>query len=129
MRSIRPIHNLLTLLAVGVLGTVLAGCSTAPRKSPDVADDIRHGLDQAGLKDVAVSQDRDKGVVTLGGHVPADGDKAEADPIGKSAAGGHGGANKVAGPPPARGSEARDVNADLDKAIEKNLDAALIERR
>ena len=129
MRSIRPIHNLLTLLAVGVLGTVLAGCSTAPRKSPDVADDIRHGLDQAGLKYVSVSQDRDKGVVTLGGHVPADGDKAQAESIAKSAADGQVVANQVAVTPPGGGSEARDVNADLDKAIEKNLDAALIERR
>jgi osmotically-inducible protein OsmY len=38
-------------------------------------------------------------------------------------------ANQVAVTPPGGGSEARDVNADLDKAIEKNLDAALIERR
>jgi osmotically-inducible protein OsmY len=129
MRSIRPIHNLLTLLAVGALAAVMGGCSTSPRKSPDVADDIRHGLDQAGLKDVSVSQDRDKGVVTLGGHVPADGDKAQAESIAKSAAGGQVVANQVAVTPPGSGSEARDVNADLDKAIEKNLDAALIERR
>ena len=29
----------------------------------------RTSLDQAGFKDVSVSQDRDKGVVTLSGHV------------------------------------------------------------
>ncbi|MBK5295295.1 MAG: hypothetical protein JJE04_26910 [Acidobacteriia bacterium] len=34
-------------------------------------DSIRSSLDQAGFKDVSVKQDRDKGVVTLGGHVPA----------------------------------------------------------
>jgi hyperosmotically inducible periplasmic protein len=129
MRSIRPIHNLLTLLAVGALAAVMGGCSTAPRKSPDVAGDIRGALDQAGLKDVSVSQDRDKGVVTLGGHVPADGDKAQAESIARSAAAGQVVANQVAVTPPGGGSEARDVNADLDKAIEKNLDAALIERR
>jgi osmotically-inducible protein OsmY len=30
---------------------------------------------------VSVSQDRDKGVVTLGGHVAADGDKSQAESI------------------------------------------------
>src|SRR6202049_5166075 len=116
------------LIILFTLSTVLAGCS-GTTKSPDVSDSIRKSLDQAGLKDVSVSQDRDKGVVTLGGHVPADGDKAQAESIAKSAAGGQVVANQVAVTPPGSGSEARDVNADLDKAIEKNLDAALIERR
>src|ERR1700676_3057199 len=93
MRSIRPIHNLLTLLAVGALAAVMGGCSTAPRKSPDVAGDIRGALDQAGLKDVSVSQDRDKGVITLSGHVPADGDKAQGASIDTSAAGAKEGRN------------------------------------
>lgn len=128
MRSSRPIHNLWTVLAVATLAAV-AGCSTAPRKSPDVAGDVRHALDQAGLKDVSVSQDRDKGVVTLTGHVPADGDKAQAESVAKSAAGGQVVANEIAVTPPGSGSESRDVNADLDKAIEKNLDATLIQRR
>jgi len=33
-------------------------------------------LDQANLKSVSIIQDRDKGVVTLGGQVTADADKA-----------------------------------------------------
>ena len=61
-------HKLgLSLLALLVVVT-LVGCSTST-KSRDVSDSIRKSLDQAGLKDVTVSQDRDKGVVTLGGHV------------------------------------------------------------
>jgi osmotically-inducible protein OsmY len=51
---------------------------------PDVSDRIRKSLDQAGLKDVTVSQDRDKGVVTLAGNVAADGDKAQAESIDKN---------------------------------------------
>jgi hypothetical protein len=47
-------------------------------KSPDVSDAIRKSLDQAGLKDVSVAQDREKGVVTLAGHVAAEGDKSQA---------------------------------------------------
>jgi len=115
---------LLTLLIVGTL----AGCS-GTRKSPDVSDSIRKSLDQAGLQDVSVSQDRDKGVVTLGGHIPSDGDKAHAESIAKSIAGGQVVSNQIALIPPAVESEAKTVNADLDKGIEKNLDAALIQHR
>jgi hypothetical protein len=42
----------------------LAGCSSTP-KSPDVSDNIRKSLDESNLKDVSVSQDREKGVVTF----------------------------------------------------------------
>ena len=58
----------LSLLALLVVVT-LVGCSGTARQSPDVSDSIRKSLDQAGLKDVSVSQDRGKDVVTLGGHV------------------------------------------------------------
>lgn len=57
----------LALLAVVVFGT-LVGCSTTSTKTADVSDSIRTSLDRAGFKDVSVSQDRDKGVVTLGYH-------------------------------------------------------------
>ena len=67
---------MLTLLAIGIL----AGCSTTSAKSPDVSDSIRKSLDQAGLKDVSVTQDRDKGIVTLGGQVASANDKAQPSP-------------------------------------------------
>ena len=57
----------------------LVGCSPASTKAAVVADSNRASLDQAGLKDVSASQDRDKGVVTLEGHVAADGDKSKAE--------------------------------------------------
>jgi hyperosmotically inducible periplasmic protein len=115
----------LASLALLVAGT-LAGCSSTT-KSPDVADSIRKSLDNANLKDVSVSQDRDKGVVTLGGHVAADADKAQAESIAKSLAGTQVVANQIAVTPPGAASEAKAVNSDLDKAIDKNLDAALIQ--
>jgi hypothetical protein len=37
----------------------------ASAKSPDVSDNIRNSLDQAGFKNISVKEDRDKGVVTL----------------------------------------------------------------
>src|SRR6185437_6535694 len=82
---------------------MLAGCSQAA-KSPDVSSDIRRALDQAGFKKVSVDQDRDKGVVTLGGHVEADADKAAAEALAKSMAGGEVVADQIAVLP--RGAEA-----------------------
>ena len=35
----------------------IAGCSNMHDKYPDVSSQIRNSLDQAGLKDVSVSQD------------------------------------------------------------------------
>ena len=61
MKSITDWKALLPMAAVGIL----AACSQT-MKSPDVSDNIRKSLDQAGLKKVSVKQDRDKGVVTLG---------------------------------------------------------------
>jgi osmotically-inducible protein OsmY len=118
----------LSLLALLVIVTIV-GCSGTARQSPDVSDSIRKSLDQAGLKDVSVSQDRDKGVVTLGGHVAADGDKSQAESIAKSIATGQVVGNQIAVMPPGVESEAKAVNSDLDKAIEKNLDAALIQNK
>jgi hyperosmotically inducible protein len=107
----------------------LAACTRASEKSPDVSDVIRRSLDQEGLKDVSVSQDRDKGVVTLAGNVATEGDKAQADSIAKSSAGGQVVANQIAVLPPGAESDAKTVNSDLDKAIDKNLDAALLKNR
>ena len=125
MRQFMLSISLLTLLTVGTL----AGCSSEPAKSADVADNIRKSLDQSGLKDVKVSQDRAKGVVTLDGQVPSDMDKSQAETIAKSIAVGQVVADQIAVIPPAAASEAKAVNLDLDKGIEKNLDAALIQNR
>jgi hyperosmotically inducible periplasmic protein len=124
MKAVRLLVSLVTLLIVGTL----AGCS-GTTKSPDVSDTIRKSLDQASLKDVSVTQDRDKGVVTLGGRVASDGDKSQAESIAKSIAGGQIVSNQIGVIPPAVESEAKTVNSDLDKGIEKNLDAALIQHR
>ena len=120
-------HKLcLTLLSLFV-AVLLVGCHGTAGKSPDVSDSIRKSLDQAGLKDVSVSQDRDKGIVTLGGHVAADADKAQAESIAKSLAAGQVVADQIAVMPPGGESAARAMNSDLDTGIEKNLDAALIQ--
>jgi osmotically-inducible protein OsmY len=124
----KTFKSCLSLLVVAVVGT-LVGCSSASTKAPDVSASIRTSLDQAGLKDVSLTQDRDKGVVTLGGHVAADDDKSRAESIARSLAGNQVVANQIAVIPPGAESAARAMNSDLDKGIESNLDAALISEK
>ena len=127
MKSNRSIA--LAILPAALMGALIAGCSTES-KSPDVTDRVRTSLSQnPGLKDVTVSEDRDKGVVTLAGNVASDSDKAQAESIVKSAAGALVVADQIAVRPPGNESMAKDVDADLDKAIAKNLDAALLRNR
>jgi osmotically-inducible protein OsmY len=125
MKTFKPCSSLLALLVI----VTLAGCHTSGPQSPDVADSLRKSLDQAGLKDVTITQDRDKGIVTLGGHVPSDADKTQAETIAKGIAPGQVVADQIVVTPPGGESDARAVNADFDKAIEKNLDAALIQNK
>jgi hyperosmotically inducible protein len=109
------------LLAAGLL----TGCSNATQ-TPAVADSVSKSLTQAGLKDVSVSQDRDKGVVTLTGHVANDAQKAQAQQIAQSLAPNQVVANEVAILPANDASTTKTLYADLDKGISSNLDAALI---
>ncbi len=125
MKILKLSVTLLTLLVVGTL----IGCSRTSTESPEVSDSIRKSLDEAGLKAVSVNQDRDKGVITLGGQVASEGDKSQAESIAKSLAGGQVVADQIAVVPLGNESDAKAVNSDLDKGIEKNLDAALIQNK
>jgi len=121
----KTIKFFFVLLAIGIM----VGCSAAPTKSPDVSDSIRKSLDQAGLKSVAVSQDRAKGIVTLSGQVASENDKLQAESLAKSLAGTQVVADQIAVIPVGGEKDARAVNSDLDKGIEENLDAALIQNK
>lgn len=123
MKAFKPCLSLLALVVIGAL----AGCSTKSTKAAEVSGGIRTSLDKVGLKDVSVTQDRDKGVVTLGGHVAADGDKSQAQSIATSLAGAEVVSNQIAVIPPGAEHDARNIDSDLDKGIEGNLDAALIQ--
>ena len=125
MRSNILCGAVLTMVAVGSW----SGCSSAPTKSADVTDTIRRSLDQAGLKDVSVSQDRDKGVVTLTGTTTSEADKAQAESISRSIAGDQVIADQIAVRPPGGESVAKKVDSDLDEGIGKNFDAVLIQHK
>lgn len=122
--------KLLASLSTAVLMLCsFTACSRPADKSPDVSRAIRQSLDQAGLNDVSVSQDRDKGVVTLGGHVVTEDSKSQADSIAKAMAGGQVVANQVAVIPRGVESDAKTINSDIDKGIDRNLHAALVASR
>src|SRR5580692_5986729 len=123
MKTLKLSVSTLAFFVVGIL----SGCSGTSAKSPYVSDSIRTSLNQAGFKDVSIRQDLDKGVVTLGGHVAAGADKSQAEAIARSFAGAQVVADQIAVVPPGVESDAKAVNSDLDKGIEKNLDAALIQ--
>ena len=125
MKNMKLLVILLALFAI----EAVIGCSMFSTKSPDVLASIRKSLDQAGLKNVSVSQDRDKGIVTLGGQVASDDQKAQADSLAKSFAGTQVVADQIAVLPAGGESAAKAVNSDLDQGIEKNLDAALIQNK
>jgi len=122
MKTISLSVSLFALLAAGILG----GC-TGTAASPDVSGSIRKSLDEAGIKDVSVSQDRDKGIVTLSGQVVSENYKSQAENIAKSLAGAQVVADQIAVVPVGVEKEAKAMNSDLDSGIEKNLDAALIQ--
>ena len=125
MTAFRSSVAMLALIAVGTM----VGCAAATQKSPDVSDSIRSALDSAGLESVSVSQDRDKGIVTLEGQVASDSAKAQAESLAKSLAGSQVVANQIAVIPVGGEADAKALNADLDKGIEFNLDAALIQNK
>ncbi len=125
MKNAKLLVLSLTLLAIGTVG----GCSRFSSKAPTVSDNIRKALDQAGLKDVTVNEDRDKGVVTLGGEVAGQTDKSQAESLAKSFAGGEVVADQVAVIPRGAEKETKAMDSDLDQGIEKNLDASLIENQ
>jgi hyperosmotically inducible protein len=125
MKTHRVSLATVSLLAI----STFAGCFGSTTKSPDVADNVRRSLDQAGLKDVSVSQDRDKGIVTLSGHVGSEYDKSQAESLTKALAGEQVVADQIAVIPRGAERDAKAVISDLDSGIEKNLDAALIQNR
>jgi len=128
MRSFKMSPLLLVLVLVVVAGAIFAvtQLDRSP-KSADVAGNIRHAISQSGLKDVSTSQDREKGVVTLGGHVTSDNDKLRAESIARSVAGQQVISNQIEVLPPGLESDARKVNSALDKGISSNMEAALIQ--
>jgi len=113
-------------LAISLTISLTTACSERP-KAPDIANDIRHALDQAGLNEVSVSQDREKSVVTLTGKVATDDDKGRAESIARSIAGAQVVSNEIGVRPAGEEGTAKKIDSDVDSGIDKNLEAMLLQ--
>jgi len=113
---------------VAVLGLILGGamafvgCSSA---HPDEKDAVNNALTANQLGVVSVSQDRDKGVITLTGDVETAEKKQQAETVAKQAAPDYTIENQVGVRPIGDESQAKAVDSALDSGIEDNYKAAL----
>ncbi len=119
-RSPRPL-----LLGAAVLlssARVIAGCNKASH--PDEKAAVNNSLNSNNLSAVSVSQDRDKGVITLSGNVDSADAKSQAETLAMSAAPDYTIANEI-GVRPAQAANAGSVASNLDSAIEDNFKASI----
>jgi hypothetical protein len=109
-----------------LLVPLLLGTACSRRDNISYKDEVKKALEQADLKDVTVSEDQDKNVITLGGTVHSNEAKARAAEVAKTAANTRVIANEIIVQPVGSESQAKDVASNLDDGIEKNYKAALI---
>ncbi len=119
-------RRLLVLARALGLATSFSGCSKQRANTPSVKENVERSLDQAGLKNVNVDENRDKGVVTLKGKVQSEDQKTQAESVAKQAAGGLVVANEISVEPAGMEGEARKIESNLDDGIEKDYKAAII---
>jgi len=113
-------------LAIVLLTLAFAvACSQQKANSPDAKPAVQDALKAAGYNNISVSQDRDKGVITLTGDVPTDADKDKAQQIAQNAAAGMVIANEVGVRPQGDESTAKSVDKHTDDAIEDHMKAAI----
>jgi hyperosmotically inducible protein len=101
---------------------VFAGCQSETH--PDEKPAVANSLNSNNLKSVDVSQDREKGVITLSGNLPSQDLKNQAENIAKQVAPDYTIADEIGVRPPDV-SHAGAVASDLDSAIEDNFKASI----
>jgi osmotically-inducible protein OsmY len=114
------------LIAMSALLLGLACSRQQNAADASYEDNVKQALIQADLKDVSVSEDRDKNTITLEGTLHSDDAKTRAGDVAKNAAGPRIVANEISVQPVGAESEAKDIASNRDEAIEKNFQAALI---
>ena len=118
-RSPRPFLLGAALLMGGAM--VIAGCN---KTHPDEKSAVTNSLNSSNLSAVSVSQDQDKGVMTLSGNVDNADAKSQAESLAKQAAPDYTIANEIGVRPP-EVANAGAVASNLDSAIEDNFKAAI----
>ena len=104
------------ILAGGAM--VITGCQS--KDHPDEKGAVTNSLNGNNLGSVDVSQDRDKGVMTLKGDVASAEAKQQAEGLAKQAAPDRTIANEVSVQPVGDESQAKSVQSNLDDGIENN---------
>ena len=118
-RSPRPFLLGAAILMGGAM--VIAGCN---KTHPDEKSAVTNSLNGNNLSAVSVSQDQDKGVMTLSGNVDNADAKSQAESLAKQAAPDYTIANEIGVRPP-EVANAGAVASNLDSAIEDNFKAAI----
>ena len=123
-------HVVIKVVTAASLAGVLlmAGCNNKPHY-PDSKDAVTSSLKQNNLGNIDVSQDRDKGVMTLTGNVPSQGQKSQAESMAKQAAPDYTIADEIGVVPPNDASQAKSAASDTDDEIEDNFKAELKKHR
>lgn len=116
--------TVLLALFCGALAMATTACDRSNRVS--YKDSVQKVLEQADLKDVSVSEDSAKNTITLGGKLHSEDAKDRAAQVVQSVAGGRIIANEISVEPVGVASQARDIESNVDSAIESNYKAALI---
>jgi len=112
-----------TAVLLGAL--TLAGCNSA---HPDEKSAVTTSLSNNNLSAVSVSQDRDKGVMTLSGNVDSQDQKSQAESLAKQAAPDYTIADVVGVRPPGD-NQAGSAASHRDSAIEDNFKAEIKEHK
>lgn len=116
-------------IVAAVMLVFAIGCSSNKASTPDIKDRVAKALGDAGFKDLNVTSDNDKQLVTIKGDVKTQEEKERAEDVAKGAAGAWVVANEIGVRPEGVESAARKIDSNVDSAIEKDFKAVLIANR
>jgi hyperosmotically inducible protein len=115
---------LLGSAAVLAGGLLIAGCQHQPAHA-DEKSAVTNSLNSNNLSSLSVSQDRDKGVMTLTGNVSSDDQKSQAENLARQAAPDYTIADEIGVRPLGEQSQASAVDSKLDDGIVDNFKAEI----
>jgi hyperosmotically inducible periplasmic protein len=118
------IHHRFLMGSAAVLAGVIAVAGCNKPSHPDEKSAVNDALKNNNLSAVSVSQDREKGVMTLKGNLDSQDMKNQAENVAKQAAPDYTIADEIGVRPPGD-SNAGSVASNLDSAIEDNYKAMI----
>jgi hyperosmotically inducible periplasmic protein len=126
MKTANVRRQFLLSSTAALLGALaIAGCN---RSHPDEKSAVTTQLNNNNLSVVSVSQDRDKGVMTLTGNVDTQAQKTQAESLARGAAPDYTIADEIGVRPPGD-SQAGSAASNFDSAIEDNFKAEIKEHK